>query len=173
MFKAIASVVSCVSLLLPQLLYAQDSAGGRPDEGDSWKYFYFQKDGVSDDEAREDIIECYGYAEGLVVSKAGSSPTYTSVPYGGSTGLSPAAAALAGGVGALAGAIIVGFMDAGDRRAMERTNLRKCFGFKGYGRFELTKEEHEALLDGDNEVVRARLIERATAQAPEAERLVP
>lgn len=153
--------------------FAQENTGGRPDEGTSWKYFFFHKPGVSEETAREDIIECYGYARGLVVSKPGSSPTYVSVPYGGNTGLSPATAALAGGVGMLAGALIVGFMDAGDRRAMERTNLRKCFGFKAYHRYELTKEEHEEMLEGDPEMVRSRLVARAVGPAPDEERLVP
>ena len=160
-------------LLTPQLVYSQDQQGGRPDEGTSWKYFYFHKDGVSEEEARADIIQCYGYTQNLAVMEPGSSPAYASVPYGGTTGLSPGAAALAGGLGALAGAVITGFMNAGERRAMARTNLRKCFGFKGYSRYELTKDEHQALHDGEQEIVRARLMEKATGPSPKAERLVP
>lgn len=159
-------------LVLASPAYAQADDGGRPDEGTSWKYFYFHKAGVDEKTARADIIECYGYATRLSVIKPGSTPTYSSVPHTGGTDLSPAAAALIGGLGGLAGSIIAGFMDAGDRRAMERTNLRKCFGFKGYNRYELSKEQHSDLLRGETEEVRARLIEKATGTTPEAERLV-
>lgn len=168
--KKLLSFLAAASLVAPQPALAQDQ--GRPDEGNSWKYFYFHKAGVSAEQARSDIIECYGYGENLTVMKQGSNPTYTSVPYGGTTGLSPANAALAGAAGAVLGAILTGFMDAGQRRAMERTNLRKCFGFKGYDRYELTKEEHQALHDGESEVVRQRLVDRATGPAPAEERLV-
>lgn len=163
--------LAVASLMLPQLAQAQDA--GRPDEGNSWKYFYFQKNGVSSEEARADVIQCYRYTENLTVPKNGSNPTYMSVPYGGNTGIGPGAAAAAGVAGALAGAIITGFMDAGERRAMGRTNLRKCFGFKGYDRYELTKEQHEDLHEGEPDIVRARLVDLATGPTPSAERLVP
>ena len=158
-----------------QAQYAENTpiAGGKADLETSWKYFYFHKDGVSEVEAREDVIQCYGYASGLQVMKQGSNPTYMSIPYAGSGNLSPLAAGAAGAAGALIGGIIAGLMAGGERRAMERTNLRKCFGFKGYSRYELTKEEYEALMDGDGEVVRARLVEKITGAKPEAERLVP
>lgn len=162
-----------VLLISPGSVIAQTAEGGRPDEGTSWKYFYFHKPDISDEQARADVIECYGYTERLTVPKAGSNPTYSSVPYGGSTGLNYATAALVSGISGLTGAIITGFMDAGGRRAMERTNLRKCFGFKGYQRYELTKEEHSDLHKGDTEIVRARLIGKATGPAPAADRLVP
>lgn len=146
---------------------------GRADTGTSWKYFFFHKEGVSAEQARADIIQCYGYAENLIVPKQGSSPTYMSVPYGGTTGLSPLVAGLVGGAGGLAGAIVAGFMDAGERRAMERTNLRKCFGFKGYARYELSKKAYEELLDGEAEAVRAKLVALASGPVPAEERLIP
>ncbi|MGB3738826.1 MAG: hypothetical protein WA948_05665 [Pontixanthobacter sp.] len=165
--------LAAVGLILPQLSYAQTSGEGRPDEGDSWKYFYFHKSDISVEQARTDIIQCYGYAENLTVMESGPAPTYTSVPYGGSNGLSPAAAALVGGIGGLAGSIITGFMNAGKRREMARTNLRKCFGFKEYSRYELAKEDYETLHDGEDDSVRARLVAKATGPAPQSERLVP
>ena len=166
-------LAGAISLAMPTTVIAQDAGSGRPDEGTSWKYFYFHKPGVSVEKARGDIIECYTFARGLTVAKAGSNPTYTSVPYSGSNYLSPAASALAAGVGALAGALIAGLMDAGDRRAMERTNLRKCFGFKGYNRYELEKADYKLLNDGELEEIRARLIEKATGPTPADEKLVP
>lgn len=166
-------LLASTGTLQAQVLENTPVDGGRADEGNSWKYFYFHKDGASEEQARADIIQCYGYAENLTLMKQGSSPTYMSVPYGGTNGLSPLAAGLVGGAGGLAGAIIAGFMDAGERRAMERTNLRKCFGFKGYDRYEMTKEEHGDLLDGDADIVRARLVALATGDAPAKERLVP
>jgi len=161
-----------LALALPTLATSQDADGGRPDEGTSWKYFHFHKPGVSNKQARADVIECYGYTRALTVPRNGSNPTYSSVPYGGSTGVNYATAALIGGLSGLTGAIITGFMDAGDRRAMQRTNLRKCFGFKGYHRYELSKDEHQSMMDGDVEEVRIKLIDKATGPAPEDERLV-
>lgn len=172
MLKNYLAGLASFALIFPQVVVAQEADGGRPDEGTSWKYFYFHRLGNSEAEARADIVECYSYAENLTVMEAGSNPTYMSVPYGGTTGLSAGQAALAGGIGSIAGAIIVGFMNAGQRRAMARTNLRKCFGFKGYDRYELTKDEYQAVQDGDGEEVRARLVEKAVGPAPEAERLV-
>lgn len=138
----------------------------------SWKYFFFHNPNVSEEQARSDVIECYGYARGLVVQKNGGTQTYSSVPYTATPNLSPLAAGAAGAIGGLIGGIIVGFMDAGDRRAMERSNQRKCFAFKGYDRYELTKEEHKAMMEGEPDVVRARLVERAIGDAPATERLV-
>ncbi|MEE4206122.1 MAG: hypothetical protein V2I39_07515 [Erythrobacter sp.] len=174
---ACALALAAAGLSAPQAASAQDAAtdhsgrdDGTPDSNTSWKYFYFHKADASEEQARADIMECASYARGLVVMEAGSSDTYSSVPY--TTGLNLAQSALAGAIGGLVGGIITGFMDAGERRAMERTNLRKCFAFKGYDRYELTKEEFEALYEGEREEVRDRLIARATGQAPQAERLV-
>ena len=161
-----------VLLAVSPVAMAQSPDAGRPDEGNSWKYFYFHSSDVTEQQARADVIECHGYARGLVVSRAGSAPTYTSVPYTGNNALSPANAALAGAIGGLIGGVIVGFMDAGDRRAMERANLRRCFGFKGYDRYEMTKEDHKAMMEGEDEVVRARLVAKITGEKPSSERLV-
>lgn len=169
--RNISYCLALASLCAPQIVIAQD-AQGRPDDKVSWKYFYFHKPDVSQEQARADIVECYTFSQNLTLMQPGSVPTYTSVPYGGTTGISPATAALAGAAGSLVGAIVLGFMNAGERRAMERTNLRKCFGFKEYHRYELTKEEHKALHEGEPEVVRTRLIEKATGPKPQAERLV-
>lgn len=171
--KRLLNGILAACLVMPQVTYAQTVSEGRPDEGTSWKYFYFYKADTSEEQALADIIECYGYGKNLTVQSAGSNPTYTSVPYGGTTGLSAGQAAAAGAAGALLGALIGGLFDAGKRRAMERTNLRKCFGFKGYSRFELTKEQHAEVMEGPAEEVNARLVAMATGQEPNAERLVP
>lgn len=160
------------SLAFSQASLAQTQEAGRPDVGDSWKYFYFHNSEVSEETARADVIECHGYASSLVVSRAGTSPTYTSVPYTGTNALSPGNAALAGAIGGLIGGVIVGFMDAGERRAMERANLRRCFGFKGYDRYEMSKEDFKAMMEGEAEEVRARLVVRITGDKPASERLV-
>ncbi|MGB3711704.1 MAG: hypothetical protein WA985_08450 [Erythrobacter sp.] len=182
MNRIIGFGLACASLCAAHVAHAQDEVApatdhsgvddGQPDEGNSWKYFVFHKDGVSAEVARADMIECRNYAEGLVLQKSGSTPVYSSVPYSSAGSLSPLAAGLAGGIGSLVGSLVVSFMNEGDRRAMERSNLRKCFAFKNYDRYEIDKDTFKALHDGESDAVRTRLVEIATGTAPEGERLV-
>ena len=181
MFRTIACAlaiagVSGASIAAPSAALAAPATDhsmrddGRPDEGDSWKYFHFHKAGVSEAEARADVIECHGYAQNLVLLRQGSTATYSSVPY--TAGLNVAQAAAAGAIGGLIGGVIAGFANAGERRAMERINLRKCFAFKGYDRYEMSKDAHRALFDGPGEEVRARIVALVSGPAPAGERLV-
>lgn len=173
MFKMIACGLAALSLAMASTAHAQDQSQGRPDEGDSWKYFFFHNPGVAEEKAREDVTECLAYARNLQVIEQGSTRTYSSVPYTTNQNLNLATRALISGLTGLAEGIIGGIFNAGNRRAMERANLRRCFGFKGYKRYEMTKDEHKAFLEGGRDEVRERFVARILGPEPEGERLVP
>lgn len=92
------------------------------------KYFYFQRDGVSFDQAYADVTECDALTSGL--SYYGGGGSYY-VP-----GASPLAAGLGGAIGSAVADAIFG---SAARRQQRRTNLRTCMYFKGYDRYGLAK----------------------------------
>lgn len=94
------------------------------------KYFYFQRDDTSFDEAYADLIECDALTSGI---------SY----YGGSS-INPGAFAQYGvmpsAIGsAIGSAIADAVFGSAERRRIRRVNMRNCMGFKGYNRFGLEK----------------------------------
>lgn len=93
------------------------------------KYFYFRRSDTDFATAYTDVVECDGYARGLV-----SGVGYTQVPYA-------YAGTMAGAAGGVIGNLMVdAIFGSAERRRMRRINLRQCMGFKGYERHGLPKE---------------------------------
>lgn len=99
------------------------------------KYFYFQRDDTTFDEAYADVLECDSLSSGI------------SYYYGGS--VNPGMIAQYGVLpSAIGGAIGSAFADAvfgsAERRRIRRVNIRNCMGFKGYSRYGLEKDKWQA-----------------------------
>jgi hypothetical protein len=93
------------------------------------KYFYFVREGTSFAEAYQDVRECDALARGMAFYAGGGQ-----VPY-------PYAGTMAGAVGgAIGSAMADAIFGSAERRKMRRTNLRTCMGYKGYGRYGLSKD---------------------------------
>ena len=113
------------SVAMPKLAYSPDAATA---EGHD-KYYYFHREGTDFATAYADIRECDGYARGMQ-----SGVEYVQVPY-------PYAGTMAGAVGgAIGNALAAAIFGSAEKRRMRRVNMRTCMGFKGYGRYGLSKE---------------------------------
>lgn len=99
------------------------------DAGNYDKYYYFRRADTDFATAYADITECDGYARALTSSFKGADVPY---PYAGTL------AGAAGGV--IANAMMAAIFVPGEKRRMRRVNMRQCMGFKGYGRFGLSKD---------------------------------
>jgi hypothetical protein len=97
------------------------------------KYFYFVREGTDFATAYQDIRECDALARGMRFYAGGGAVPY---PYAGTLG---------GAVGGAIGSAMVDMIFGSSvRRQMRRTNLRTCMGYKGYGRYGLSKDIWEA-----------------------------
>ncbi len=93
------------------------------------KYFYFVREGTDFATAYQDIRECDALARGMRFYAGGGT-----VPY-------PYTYTMAGAVGGAIGSAMVDMIFGSSiRRQMRRTNLRTCMGYKGYGRYGLSKD---------------------------------
>jgi hypothetical protein len=108
---------------------ALDFTATPEDDGNYDKYYFFHRKGTDFPTAYADITECDGYARALVSSFKGADVPY---PYAGTV------AGAAGGV--IANAMMAAIFVPGEKRRMRRVNMRQCMGFKGYGRYGLSKE---------------------------------
>lgn len=113
------------SVTMPKLAFTPDAASA---EGND-KYYYFYRQDVDFATAYADIRECDSYARGMQ-----SGMEYAQVPY-------PYAGTMAGAVGgAIGNALAAAIFGSAEKRRMRRVNMRTCMGFKGYGRFGLSKD---------------------------------
>lgn len=94
------------------------------------KYFYFQRDDTSFDEAYADLIECDALTSGISYYGGGSINPGAFAQYG----VMPSAIG-----SAIGSAIADAVFGSAERRRIRRVNMRNCMGFKGYNRFGLEK----------------------------------
>ncbi len=99
------------------------------DEGTFDKYYYFHRAETSFPEALADLRECDGFASGLTANYQYQQAPY---PYNGTM------AGAAGGI--IANAMMAAIFMPAEKRRVRRINMRRCMGYKGYGRFGLSKE---------------------------------
>lgn len=112
------------------------------------KYYYFHRADTDFPTALRDLLECDGYARGLVTRYGDQSVPY---PYAGTV-----AGALGGAIG---NAMAVAIFGSAEKRRLRRINMRNCMFYKGYQRYGLDKEIWEEFnfeegLDGVTEEVR-------------------
>lgn len=165
MNRIVAGTTMLALLLLPLAAGAQ-TAAAPVEKPDYSKYFYFHKEGVSLTAAQADFDECTTYGANVTNIEPGAQVMY--VPY--TSALSPLANGLAGGIGGALGGLLADALFKGpQRRAMRRTVMRKCMGFKGYQRYGLDKEAWEKLADGDDRAaISARFAALAAGPRPTA-----
>lgn len=137
-----------MSVAMPKL----DFAPTPQDEADFDKYFFFQRDGTTFQEALADIRDCDGIARGL-----SDGYRYQDAPY-------PYTYTMAGAIGgAIGNAMVAAIFGSAEKRRLRRVNLRRCMGYKGYSRFGLQKELWQAFnfeegFSGEAEVKRQAMI---------------
>ena len=136
------------SVALPKL----DFTPTPHDEADFDKYFFFQRNGTTFEEALADIRDCDGIARGL-----SSGYRYQEAPY-------PYTYTAAGAVGgAIANVMVEAIFGSAQKRQLRRVNIRRCMGYKGYSRFGLQKDLWQAFhfeegFSGEAEVKRQAMI---------------
>jgi len=136
-------------------------------DGDS-KYFAFHKAGVSIEQAQADLKECAMYAA--------SARPFEPPPDLVLLGENPTARRQIVAppiIGGLLGNIAIGAILGGFAQKMARGDLRRCMNYKGYRRFALNKGTWEALNQGKDEDVTARLTSLASGVSPEVGALRP
>nr|WP_298925885.1 hypothetical protein [uncultured Erythrobacter sp.] len=93
------------------------------------KYYYFNRDETSFEEALEDLRFCDELARGLATQNYyGNAGTSAMYGVGGVIG------------GAIGGAMAQAIYGSAEKRAKRRVNMRRCMHFKGYARHGLTKD---------------------------------
>jgi hypothetical protein len=151
------------------------------DQGHFNKYFFFHKPGVSLEAASADLQECWGYASGLVLSPGlpshvpppgSAAPAITSRSITNPPGLYRPGGIKDFTAGATS-AVVLALIGPAAVRAVGAANLRKCMGFKGYGRYGLSKSLWETLNPKDGPRAIALQAEVAAGPAPAQESLVP
>lgn len=117
--------VDPASVKMPELTSGDDAG----DAGDYDKYYYFHRPDTDFATAYADVLECDGYARGLV-----SHIGYAQVPY-------PYQGTMAGAIGgAIGNAMAVAIFGSGEKRRARRVNMRTCMHYKGYDRYGLPKK---------------------------------
>lgn len=134
------------------LLAAAPAFAADEDDGSDAKYFFYHKAGADRAQVLADLEECRDLASAVEPPRAG----YVYTP-------TVAAAAAAG--------FVQGLIRGAQRRHMGDAALRKCFGVKGYSRYEMTKEEAKQLYAGGWKEMRERLADKAIGPAPAGEAL--
>lgn len=136
------------------------------------KYFFFHKDGVSFDQARDEIGECNVYqtgpagAEGetfLIVPRFVSlSETQSYKPY-----------VYNSNDGGVVGAIIGDIISASILKKNKAQRWRRCMEFKGYDRYGLSKDLWKTISKvGDDQYIQIHA-NIASGPKPQAEKLLP
>jgi hypothetical protein len=95
------------------------------------KYYYFQRNDTTFNQALADINECDALASGISYFRGSNEPYagYYVTQYG-----------IGGGIGGVVGgALADAIFGSATRRAVRRINMRNCMGFKGYQRFGVSK----------------------------------
>lgn len=139
----------------------------RPPEGETFaRHFFFHRPGVSLEEARADLAECKTYASSAMFlpRSPGSLPPDPEV-------LPPIVSG--GSVGPLVGNLAFGLIEGGERAKIAAANMRKCMGFKGYGRYGLSDPLWKQLNAGSPEEALLRQARLAAGAAPSGRRLDP
>ncbi|HYE28701.1 MAG TPA: hypothetical protein VEA61_10765 [Allosphingosinicella sp.] len=139
----------------------------RPAEGETFaRHVFFHRPGVGMEEARADLAECRSYASSAMLwprEPDSLPPDPKQLPPDVSGGpLGPV-------VGGLAFALVEG----GERAKIAAANMRKCMGFKGYGRYGLSDALWKQLNAGTPEEVLLRQARLASGEAPSGRRLDP
>lgn len=162
--KRIVAGTTMLALLLTPIVAGAQSAATPAEKPDYSKYFFFHKDGVSQTAAQADFDECTTYGANVTNIEPGTQIMY--VPY--TSALSPLANGLAGGIGGALGSLLADALFKGpQRKAMRRTVMRKCMGFKGYQRYGIDKQAWEKLADGDDRAaISARFATLASGPKP-------
>jgi hypothetical protein len=133
------------------------------------KYFYFVRTETDFATAYNDIRECDSLTRGIRTYLSGGTVPY---PYAGTM-----AGAVGGAIGGLLADAIFG---SAQRRAMRRSNMRTCMGYKGYSRHGLPKAlwtefNFEEGLSGVSEDERQKFLQMqakaAIAGKPQSEEL--
>lgn len=136
------------TVAMPKLDFAPTAL----DEADYDKYYYFQRERTSFEEALADLRDCDGIASGLT-----SGYQYQQAPY-------PYTYTMAGAVGgAIGNAMVAAIFGSAEKRRIRRVNMRRCMGFKGYSRFGLRKDlwqefNFEEGFSGEEETKRQAMI---------------
>ena len=105
----------------------------RPAPGDAenfWRYFFFWKRGVTQEMARKDLLECAAYSHGPVLWARVPERMPIGEDVKGPNGTE-------GGYG-LVGAAIFSLVEGGLVQRIALANMRRCMGFKEYGRYGLS-----------------------------------
>lgn len=123
--EAMKYVPDSASVAMPDLAFAETPQ----DAADFDKYYYFNRAGTSFAEALADLRDCDELARGLA-----SGYKWQDTPY-------PYTGTMAGAVGgAIGNAFAEAIVGSANRRALRRTNMRRCMHYKGYSRYGVTKE---------------------------------
>ena len=139
----------------------------RPAEDESFgRHFFFHRPGVSLEEARADLEECRTYASSAMLwpRSPGSLPPDPDILPPQVTG---------GSLGPLVGGLAFALVEGGERAKIAAANMRKCMGFKGYGRYGLSDPLWKQLNAGSPEEVLERQARLASGGAPSGRRLDP
>jgi hypothetical protein len=124
------------------------------DEEDADKYTFFSQPSATRAQVLAHYEECRDLASMVQPPQAGN--VY-----------SPSIA------GAAAAGFVQGLIKGAQRRHMFDAALRKCMSVNGYERYAMTKDEAKLLYDGEWEVVRERLADKALAPTSGKVRLEP
>ena len=99
------------------------------DEADYDKYFYFHRAETAFSAALGDLRDCDAFARGLTSGMA-----YQQAPY-------PYTYTMAGAAGGvIANVMVAAIFGSAEKRRLRRVNMRRCMGYKGYGRYGLSKD---------------------------------
>lgn len=131
----------CLGLAIASLFTSPANADDDPGKND-YKWFFFHKGGVAEEEFIADYTFCSEY--GARVEPPRGPNIYT-------PGI------IESGVAGFLG----GIQRSNQRRQMFRAVMRKCMAMKGYARFGLSEEEMEALWDGGWDDAKSRVAARA------------
>lgn len=139
------------------------------DAADYDKYYYFHRADTDFATAYADILECDGYARGLIAHVGD-----VQVPY-------PYTYTLGGAIGgALGNVFAAAVFGSGEKRRVRRMNMRACMHFKGYARYGLSKAlwnefNFEEGLSGVKDEERAAYLQQqarvASSAAPQGKEL--
>jgi hypothetical protein len=122
----------------------------REQDDDPRKFFWFHREGVSAEAARNDIEYCLAQSSGIRAERNRTSGT-------------------GGLIGVLVESAINGIIEGIETRRMRYAGVRMCMGLYGYSRFLVPEPEWEAMMRADDAV--DRLVAFSSGPLPTTERL--
>ncbi len=139
----------------------------RPAADDTFaRHFFFHRPGVPLEEARADLAECRDYAADAMLwprEPKSLPPDPKTLPPNVS----------GGPLGPVAGGLVFGLVEGGERAKIAAANMRKCMGFKGYDRYGLPDALWKQLNAGTPEEALLRQARLASGGAPSGRKLDP